>query len=62
MTKTVTTLQAAYAAIRAAGFTPISMQWSIERGILVDGVSSVETYGRATYNHPRMYVQIRAEE
>lgn len=59
MTTTVATLEAAYEAIRAAGYTPISMAWNVERGIPVDGVSSVETYGRATYNHPKMYVRIR---
>ena len=56
-----TTLDEAYAAIRAAGLTPITMDWYVRCGIPVAGVASVETYGRATYNHPKMYVQVRAQ-
>jgi len=52
-------LEEAYQMIRAAGFKPINMSWYLEHGILVDGVSSVETWGPSTYGHAKMSVEIR---
>jgi len=61
MTKTARTLDEAYALIRAAGLTPISMDWYVAQGVPVDGTSSVETWGPATYNHAKMSVRIVPE-